>query len=91
MEQHLYMFSGQPIRVKFRAKKYMLNDFVDYFGKNINIKNSDDEMIVEVIAPESAVCNWAIQFAGDVVLTYPQNLREQVTEKLKNALENYEI
>ncbi len=89
-EQHLYMFSGQPIRAKFRAKTYMLNDFVDYFGKNIRIKNADDEMIVEVIAPESAVCNWAVQFAGDVVLTYPQSLREQVTEKLKNALKNYE-
>lgn len=89
-EQHLYMFSGQPIRARFRAKKYMINDFVDYFGKNINIKNADDEIIVEVTAPESAVCNWAVQFAGDVVITYPQNLREQVTEKLKNALKNYE-
>lgn len=89
MEQHLYMFSGKLVRAGFRAKKYMINDFVDYFGKNIDIKSVNDEMIVKVVAPENAVCNWAVQFAGDVVLTYPQDLREQVAGKLKNALEDY--
>lgn len=90
VEQHLYMFSGKPIRAKFRANKYMLNDFVDYFGKNIRIENAGDEMLVKVTAPEKAVCNWAVQFAGDVVLVYPPSLREQVKEKLKNALKDYE-
>lgn len=90
IENHLYMFSGKPIRAVFRANKYMLNDFVDYFGKNIRIKNIDDEMLAEVTATENAVCNWAVQFAGDVVLVYPHDLREKVTEKLKNALKDYE-
>lgn len=90
VEQHLYMFSGNPICAVFRAKKYMLNDFVDYFGKNIRIENAGDEMLVKVTAPENALCNWAVQFAGDVVLEYPQSLRKQVKEKLKNALKNYE-
>lgn len=91
MEQHLYMFSGQPIRAVFRTKSYMLNDFVDYFGKNIKIKSEGDEIIVDVIASEKSVCNWGVQFAGDVILVYPPNLRKQVTEKLKNALKDYEI
>ena len=89
MEQHLYMFSGKLVRARFRAKPYMLNDFVDSFRKNIHIKSVNDDLLVEVVAPENAVCNWAVQFAGDVVLTYPQNLRIQVAEKLKNALEDY--
>ncbi|MDE7121182.1 MAG: WYL domain-containing protein, partial [Oscillospiraceae bacterium] len=61
MEKHPYMFSGNIVRARFRAKKYMLNDFVDCFGKNIYINSvGDNEMTVEVIAPESAVCNWAV-------------------------------
>lgn len=46
----------------------MINDFVDYFGKNIHIESANDELLVKVIAPENAVCNWAVQFEGSLFL-----------------------
>ena len=32
MAEHLYMFAGESIRVKFKAKNYIIDQIIDWFG-----------------------------------------------------------
>lgn len=90
MKEHLYMHSGEIIRAEFKAKKYMLNDFVDFFGMDIKVAEKDEDVIVTVRAASEGIFRFAIQFAGDVVLTYPDKLRERIKSHLKKSFEEYE-
>ena len=37
MAEHIYMFSGKSIRVKFWTHDFMMNCLVDWFGKDFHI------------------------------------------------------
>ena len=51
MAEHIYMFSGESIRVKFKTYDWMMDSLIDWFGKDFNILQRDDDKIyiLEVI------------------------------------------
>ena len=49
MAEHLYMFSGESIIVKFIAKRYIITEVIDWFGRDVKFSNAtDDEVTVTV-------------------------------------------
>ncbi len=38
MAEHVYMFSGETVRVKFLAPPWMMNDLIDWFGMDVQVK-----------------------------------------------------
>ncbi len=47
MAEHIYMFTGETVRVKFRAKRYILGDIIDYFGTDAEFSDiTEDELTV---------------------------------------------
>lgn len=91
VREHPNLWSGNSVHITFQCKQYMMNDIADNFGTDIRIeKLSDDMMKVHIQASESSVLHWAIQFADEVEVLSPQNLREQIAETLRNALRKYE-
>lgn len=91
MKEHLYMHSGEIIRAEFRAKKYMLNDFVDFFGKDIKVTEQNEDVLVTVRATSEGIFRFAVQFAGDVLLTSPDKLRDRIKDHLKAAFDEYNV
>lgn len=92
IKSHPNLWSGESMRVTFRCKQYMMNDVVDSFGTNLRIEKLPDDMIkVHVLASESAMLHWAVQFADAVEVLSPASLRKQITETIRNALKKYEI
>ena len=64
LAEHLYMFPGKSVRVTFRAKKYLLNDLIDWFGKDIQFTDeTEDEVTAAVSVNLKAMRVWAMQYA----------------------------
>lgn len=89
--EHIYMFSGESIRVKFRAKKYILSEIFDWFGKDIQfLDETEDEVVCSVYVNEQSMRKWAMQYALHGKVLSPQTLVESVRNDLKAAMMNYE-
>lgn len=90
MAEHLYMFPGDSVRVKFRAQKYLLNDIIDWFGKDVTFSSENDETVdVSVMVNRTAMEMWAMQYALHVEVLEPEELREKVKENIEKAADKY--
>jgi len=91
MAEHLYMFPGESGPVTFRMKKHILNDVIDWFGKDVTFSDeSDDEVTARVEVNLRAMKLWAIQYGPYVKVLSPQSLADEVKTSLKAAFEQYE-
>ena len=92
LAEHLYMFPGKSKRVTFRAKKYLLNDLIDWFGNDIEFtQETEDEVIASVRVNLNAMRLWALQYALHVRMLEPAELAEQVKKDILKAFELYEV
>ena len=93
MAEHIYMFSGESGRVVFRAKRFLLNDVIDWFGTEISLKAEDEENVVVTVPSVNlqAMRMWALQYALYTKILEPTDLVEGVREDIRMAGENYSI
>ena len=92
MAEHIYMFSGDSVRVMFRTKKYLLSEIFDWFGKDVTFSDeTDEEVTCSVYVNEMAMRKWALQYALHVRVLSPQSMVDGVKEDLKRAMENYGV
>ena len=90
MAEHLYMFSGESRPVRFRVKKSILNDVIDWFGTDIRFSDeSSDEVTASVSVNLKAMRLWAIQYSPYVKVLSPQSLAEEVKQDMQQALSQY--
>lgn len=91
MAEHIYMFAGESGIVTFRAKKYLLNDIIDWFGGGVTFfDETDEDVSVRVRVNFAAMRRWALQYALHTKILSPEPLAEQVRNDIKEAAENYE-
>ena len=91
MAEHLYMFSGESSPVTFRMKMYLMNDCLDWFGKDVVFSDETaDEVTVRVTVNLEAMRHWAVQYARHIHILSPANLAEQINEDLRAGLTWYE-
>ena len=92
MAEHIYMFAGESIPVTFRAKKYIVGDVIDWFGKDVTFfDETETEVTVRTTVNENAMRCWALQYALHIRVLSPQSLRDGIKEDLQNALQEYGI
>lgn len=90
MAEHIYMFAGESIRVRFRTKKYLLSEVFDWFSKDVTFSDeTEDEVTCSVYVNAQAMRKWALQYALHVQILSPQSLVDGVKEDLKIATERY--
>ena len=90
MAEHLYMFPGESIRVLFRAQKYIINDIIDWFGKDVVFLNeTDDTVDVSVYVNRTAMRMWAMQYALHAQVLEPEELRNSLKKDLAAAMDQY--
>lgn len=91
MREHVYMYSSDSSRVKLRIVNVMISDIIDMFGSDVRFTDKDDTHVtVAVKANETSVLQFAKNYAPDVVILEPQELKERAIEDLKKGLEGYE-
>ncbi len=87
-----YMYTDEAELIKFKARLEITDQIIDWFGKDISIKKLNDEMIeVQLEASPRAMEHWAMQYLNYVEIISPENLRENIENNIKNAVEKYGI
>jgi predicted DNA-binding transcriptional regulator YafY len=90
MAEHIYMYSGEGIRVKFLAHRSIMDDLVDWFGFDFDVREKDAETIeISVIVNEDAMFNWAMQYGGRVEVLSPKSLRGRLAETSSEMAKKY--
>ncbi|MBR3468531.1 MAG: WYL domain-containing protein [Lachnospiraceae bacterium] len=90
MAEHLYMFSGESVAVKFLTPEYMMSDLVDWFGQDFRImEKKDGNLLVRVTCNEEAMRYWALQFGPYVEVLEPAGLRERLLKDVLGMAEKY--
>lgn len=92
MAEHIYMFSGESAPVRMRVKKYLIDDVIDWFGKDVEFYDeSEDEVSVRVKVNLNAMRRWALQYALHARVIEPRELAKQIAEDIRQAAENYGV
>lgn len=89
--EHLYMFYGEPCRIRLKLDKDRYTLLHDYFGNRYTLISHIDERWdeVEVKCVPKAMESWAMQCADYVEVLSPKELRESIVEKCKMMIERY--
>lgn len=85
-----YMYTDKPERVEFIAEEGVIDQVVDWFGKDIRIeKHGEKQFKVGVKVSLMAMEHWALQYSGYVTVTSPQTLADNIKWRLRKAAKSY--
>jgi predicted DNA-binding transcriptional regulator YafY len=86
-----YMFTDKHEKIELKAQERIVDQIVDWFGKDIKITSLDEEYVqVELVASPNAMEFWAMQYMNFVEVVKPIELRERIKTNLEKAKEKYE-
>ena len=91
MAEHIYMFSGESVHAEFKAKNYILDQVIDWFGRDIKISETDGETsLVSVTVNKRAFFCWALQYGPHIEVTKPVEMRAELASAALEMYEKYE-
>ena len=78
------MFSGPSVRVKLLAPKTMMDELIDWLGKEFKASKIEDkkQILVTLRCNEDSMFYWALQYGPYVEVLEPESLRT----RLKKAI-----
>lgn len=90
MAEHIYMFSGESVTVKLITETYMMDDLIDWFGRDFSIiEKGDGKLEVTLKCNENAMKYWALQFGDNVEILSPKNMRDSIAESVRGMYALY--
>ena len=91
MTEHMYMFGGDSVRILMKAEKGLINDLVEWFGKDFRILSEEGKWYtISVSSNENAMFLWAMQYSTYVEILEPKRLRDKIGETAREMAERYE-
>ena len=86
-----YMYTDEPEHIEFATEPWMVDQVIDWFGKDIAVRKTDDEnnVIISLWASPNAMEHWAMQYLNYVEVISPIHLRDRIQENLQNGLQKY--
>ena len=89
MAEHTYLFCGESVPVKLKTSVSMMNDLIDWFGKEFSIiEKKDDEIVVSVKCNYNAMFYWALQYGANVEVLAPKVLRQELMKTICDMEKN---
>ncbi len=90
IKEHIYMVSGNTVNVKIKIEKQeKVNDFIDWFGKDVSITQKDGIIVAELKANEDSLIYWLLQYGESFELLEPIQTRNKMKQTLENILKKY--
>ena len=85
-----YMFADEPQVVEFIADGWVIDQIVDWFGKDIRIEERQDgRFLVRLRVSINAMEYWTMQYMNAVEVLSPKELRERIKKNVQIANEKY--
>ena len=92
MAEHVYMFSSDNVRAKFRIVKAMVSDVIDLFGREVTFSDeTDTHVTVTARVNELAMLQFAKSYAPDVIVLEPKSVVDAVRRDAEQTVEAYRI
>lgn len=87
-----YMFSDTPETVEMLAVDWIIDQVIDWFGKDIRIDKTETDNIYKITLKSSptAMLFWAMQYTDECEAIKPIALRERIKETINKAKEKYD-
>lgn len=91
MAEHIYMFSGPSVQVKILTYADMMNEMIDWLGKDFRVRKTDVEDQIEITlnCNQEAIFYWALQYGSCVEILEPVSLRNRMGLAAKELNEKY--
>lgn len=90
MAEHIYLFCGESVPVKLKTSVSMMNDLIDWFGKEFSIiEKKEDEIVVSVKCNYNAMFYWALQYGASVEVLAPKELRQELAKTIQVMNKRY--
>jgi predicted DNA-binding transcriptional regulator YafY len=85
------MYTDEPERIQFITSVGIIDQVIDWFGKDIKIETTENEneVLVSLTASPYAMEHWAMQYLNYVEVLAPKHLRERVKNSLANNASKY--
>jgi predicted DNA-binding transcriptional regulator YafY len=84
------MFYDEPKVVEFIADGWVMDQIIDWFGKDIKVEEREDgRFLIKVKASINAMEYWAMQYMNAVEILSPLELRERIKKNIQVANEKY--
>lgn len=92
MAEHIYMFSGPSVRVKLLARADMMNEYIDWLGKDFTVRQTDneEEIIITLNCNENSMIYWALQYGPYVEVLEPESLRKHIAGIVGEMAQKYD-
>mgnify|MGYP002521076312 CR=1 FL=1 len=84
-----YMFGDEIKAVTFVSEPWAIDQIVDWFGKDIDIKPKGEKYLVSVKTSLRAMEFWAMQYLNAVEILTPTSLRDKLRENLIDGVKKY--
>ena len=87
-----YMYTDKPERIDFIADISIIDQIIDWFGTEINIKqdkNNEKKIHISVRVSPNAMEFWALQYLKHVEITTPEKMRSRIKDALGAGVEKY--
>lgn len=85
-----YMFTDRPEMIDFLADTEIIDQVIDWFGLDAQIKQCGDKLKVRAKVSPMAMEYWAMQYLNFVEIISPVSLRKRIADNLKAAKLKYE-
>ena len=90
MAEHIYMFCGGSVSVTLRTTPDMMDDLIDWFGKDFRIISKDKEGKEIIISLKcNAMFYWALQYGAYAEVLTPDDLRKELADTIKEMNRKY--
>ena len=94
MREHIYMYNGESIMVKFIADKTVNASIVthvrDWFGDGARFMNeTQDKVEVYVNVNKKAMLYWALQYGPSIEVIEPADFREKISTEVAKMYNKY--
>jgi predicted DNA-binding transcriptional regulator YafY len=92
MAEHIYMFCGESVSVTLRTTPDMMDDLIDWFGKDFRIISKDKEkkeIVISLKCNYNAMFYWALQYGAYVEVLTPDELRKELADTIKEMNRKY--
>ena len=91
VKEHIYMVFGASVNATIKIKSEdKVNDFIDWFGKDVEFEKKDSEIFATLKVNEESLIFWALQYGQYVEVIKPLETRNKIREILKNMVSTYE-
>lgn len=90
INKNVYMYGGDPIRLKIKCPKYMADTLIRQFGQ-INISSIDDISFIATVdvTDGNGLYFWLLQHSENIEVLEPLSVRKEFIQTLENIIKKY--